>query len=69
MNKVVLHVEGMMCQMCVKHVREALEAIPGAKNVEVDLDAKQASVELPEGTSPQTAADAVVKAGYEATVK
>ena len=69
MNKVVLHVDGMMCQMCVKHVREALEAIPGASNVQVDLDAKEASVELPEGTSPQVAKEAVDKAGYSATVK
>ncbi len=69
MNKVVLNVEGMMCQMCVKHVREALEAIPGAKDVQVDLDAKQASVELPEGTAAQVAVDAVVNAGYKASVK
>ena len=69
MNKVVLNVEGMMCQMCVKHVREALEAIPGAKDVQVDLNAKEASVELPEGTAAQVAVDAVDKAGYKASVK
>ncbi len=69
MKKVELNVEGMMCQMCVKHVREALEAIPGAKDVVVDLDAKAASVELPDDASAQTAVDAVNNAGYTATLK
>ncbi len=68
MNKVELNVEGMMCQMCVKHAREALEAIPGASNVVVDLESKSASVELPEGVSSQTAVDAIEKAGYTAHI-
>ncbi len=69
MIKIDLHVEGMMCQHCVMHVREALEKIPGAKDVKVDLDAKEASVELPDGTSAQVAIDAIDNAGYKASVK
>ncbi len=69
MQKVELHVEGMMCQMCVKHAREALENLDGATNVAVDLDSKSASVDLPGEVNPQIAADAVVAAGYQATVK
>ncbi len=30
-------IEGMMCEHCVAHVREALEGI-GAENIEVSLD-------------------------------
>lgn len=34
----MLKVEGMHCQNCVKAVKEALEALPGAKGVEVNLE-------------------------------
>ena len=69
MKKVELNVEGMMCQMCVKHAREALEAIEGAQNVVVDLDTKTASVDLPDTTDPKVAIDAIEAAGYKATLK
>ncbi|HHV96374.1 MAG TPA: heavy-metal-associated domain-containing protein [Clostridiaceae bacterium] len=41
-----LIIEGMSCQNCVRHVTEALEEMPGVKNVDVDLDNKSAEVEL-----------------------
>ncbi len=65
--KKVLSVEGMMCQNCVKHVRHALESIPGAENVDVSLDEKRASVEVPADVSDETVKAAVVDAGYEVT--
>lgn len=36
MSKKIM-IEGMMCEHCVAHVREALEGI-GAENIEVSLD-------------------------------
>ena len=36
MNKV--KVDGMHCQNCVKAVKEAVSALPGAKGVEVSLE-------------------------------
>ena len=36
-----MKIEGMMCEHCVAHVREALEGI-GASNIEVSLEGKYA---------------------------
>lgn len=44
MKKKVL-IEGMSCMNCVKHVKGALEDIPGIISVEVDLPGKFAIVE------------------------
>ncbi len=32
-----LYIEGMSCDHCVKHVKDALSEIPGISSVEVDL--------------------------------
>ena len=37
-------VEGMTCQMCVRHVREALESLEGVLDATVDLDEKKARI-------------------------
>lgn len=42
MKKIMI--DGMMCEHCVAHVREALEGI-GAENIEVSLDGGYASCE------------------------
>ena len=60
-------VEGMMCQNCVKHVTRALEGIPGATDVQVDLAAKKATVTLPSGTEDTVLKAAITDAGYEVT--
>lgn len=64
--KTTLKVTGMTCQNCVKHVREALENLPGAQNVNVDLAAGRAVVE---GVDPDAAIEAVVEEGYEASLE
>lgn len=33
-----LKIEGMTCQNCARHVREALQGVPGVEYAEVDLD-------------------------------
>jgi len=63
-----LNVEGMMCQHCVAHVKEALEGVKGVKNVEVDLDAGTASLDAGLLVSDAKLVAAVEDAGYKASV-
>ena len=59
--KKTVKIEGMMCQMCVKHVKAALAALD--PNVEVSLENKCAT--LDDAVSDAAIADAVKEAGYE----
>lgn len=43
--KKVINIEGMSCNHCVAHVKEALEEINGVNVLEVSLDNKNAVVE------------------------
>jgi len=45
MEKVVLNVEGMSCDHCVKAVTNSVGVLPGVFNVAVDLASKTVSVE------------------------
>ena len=63
--KKVLHVEGMMCQNCARHVREALEKVPGVTGVEVQLEAGTAAVSLSGDVADAALSQAVADAGYE----
>ena len=54
-------IEGMMCQMCVKHVKNALSALD--PNVEVSLENKCATLDA--GVDDAAIAAAVKEAGYE----
>ena len=63
-----LNVEGMSCQHCVAHVTQALEAVEGVSKATVSLDEKSAVVELSSDVSDSALVDAVVQAGYEATI-
>lgn len=62
----VLHVEGMMCEKCVAHVKKGLERVAGVEEALVDLEAKKATMKLSEEVPDQTLIDAVVEEGYEA---
>jgi len=59
-----LTVQGMTCHNCVRHVREALEALDGATNVNVDLEAGAATVD---GVTAEAAIAAIVEEGYQAS--
>lgn len=63
-----LNVEGMSCQHCVAHVTQALEAVEGVSKATVSLDEKSAVVELSSDVDDSALVDAVVQAGYEATI-
>ena len=62
-----LMIEGMMCQNCVKHVTHALEGIPGVTDVQVSLENKKATVNVPESVTDEALKAAVTEAGYEVT--
>ena len=62
-----LMIEGMMCQNCVKHVTHALDGIPGAADVQVSLENKKATVNVPESVTDEALKAAVTEAGYEVT--
>ena len=62
-----LMIEGMMCQNCVKHVAHALDGIPGAADVQVSLEDKKATVNVPESVTDEALKTAVTEAGYEVT--
>lgn len=65
--KKILTVEGMMCHHCQAHVQKALEAVEGVSAVEVNLEAKTATVTLAADVSDAVLTAAVTDAGYEVT--
>ena len=46
MERVVVGVEGMHCDGCVRNITGVLKALPGVGQVEVSLDAKQATIDF-----------------------
>jgi copper ion binding protein len=58
-----LTIEGMSCQHCVKHVKEALESVSGVAKAEVSLEKKRADVEG-EALDDAALRAAVEDAGY-----
>ena len=66
MEKITLHVEGMMCMHCVKHVEDALKKVDGVKIVDVSLDKKEAIIEG-ENLNKEELIKAIVASGYQAS--
>lgn len=64
-NIVVLPIEGMMCEHCVKRVNDALKSVAGVKSVQVDLDKAQAEVIMEKDMKIDALKTAVEKAGYQ----
>ena len=67
MSKKTLKIEGMMCEGCVKSVKEALEKIPGITNVDVNL--KKGTAVVQGDADDETLIKAVVDAGFRSSVK
>ena len=61
----VFKIDGMSCQNCARHVREALQEVPGVEYAEVDLDAGRARVKA-ELADVEALVAAVGRAGYTA---
>lgn len=68
MAKTTLKIEGMMCEGCVKSVKEGLEKVDGVTSVNVDLKKGIAKVEH-DNVSDETLIKAVVDTGFRASVK
>jgi mercuric ion binding protein len=63
-------VPGMTCALCPVTVRKAMEGVEGVKKVEVDFEARTATVVFdPSVTSIDFIAAASANAGYPAAVK
>ena len=64
--KKVLHIEGMSCVHCQKHVSDAQNALDGVQAT-VDLENAKADVEITGSVSDDTLKKAVTDAGYTVT--
>lgn len=60
-----LAIEGMSCQHCVSHVKEALSELNGVTSVEVNLEGKSAVLEASGEVKDEDIKFAVDDAGYE----
>lgn len=67
MGKIELAVTGMTCGNCVRHVKEALEQVPGVKKAKVELPGS-AIVTAKDVEIPALLA-AVTEAGYSAELE
>jgi copper ion binding protein len=63
--KTTLKIEGMSCEHCVTHVKEALEGIPGVKSAAVSLKTNSAEVDHDDKANLVLMKEAVTEAGYE----
>ncbi len=65
MEKLSLALDGMGCGGCVKNVRKALDALPGVAIENVAVGSAVLAYD-PAGSSQQSIAEALAKAGYPA---
>ena len=65
--KKLIHIEGMGCQNCVKHVKEALEGLDGVNSADVSLEKNSAVVTLSKDISDEAIKNAIDEAGYDVT--
>ena len=64
-QRIALAVSGMHCDDCAEKVRKAIAALPGVKQVLVDLDRQEALVVVDAGKFDERAVqNAVRQAGY-----
>jgi copper chaperone CopZ len=67
-NETVLHVQGMSCPSCIRHIKEALTDVEGVEAVDVRLSERKVVVrQAGEGASVAAMVGALADAGYEAT--
>lgn len=62
-----INIEGMSCMHCVKHVEGALKDLKGVTKVTVDLNGKNAVVELDGNMESSKLKEAVEEVGYDVT--
>jgi copper chaperone len=62
-----INIEGMSCGHCVSHVEEALKEVAGVSGVYVDLQGKNAVVEMSDSVTDEVLKAAVEEVGYDVT--
>jgi copper ion binding protein len=62
--KTIFRIEGMSCDHCVKHVKEALEEVEGVSSVVVSLEKNEAEVEHHLDSSQSDMVNAIEEVGY-----
>jgi Cu+-exporting ATPase len=65
LNRIALPLTGMTCASCVMRVEKALKAVPGVRDVSVNLATEAASVAAEASVNARPLAAAVRKAGYD----
>ncbi len=66
MEQMLIGIDGMSCQGCVKNVTGVLQALPGVERVEVSLEKKQATVDFdPTRVGESQFRDAIEGAGFD----
>ena len=63
--KTVVKVEGMMCEHCVAHVREALSKPPGVKSIDISLQGKTAAIKSKKPLEEEAIKSLIEGAGYQ----
>jgi copper chaperone len=70
MSKILLSVNGMSCQHCVRAIEQAVINLKGADNVTIDLLNKEVTVTFDEKQlGPEQIVDAIQEVGYEVEKK
>lgn len=64
-KKMIVNVDGMSCNNCAKHVKNALEELDGVNEVIVNLDNKNAEISYQGDIDEKLIRDAINEAGYE----
>ncbi|WP_229260799.1 heavy metal translocating P-type ATPase [Duganella levis] len=68
MNQQAIKIDGMSCASCVGRVERVLAAVPGVDKVSVNLATEMARVESAQPVDFSTLAQAIDKAGYQASL-
>lgn len=66
MKKIVINVDGMMCNHCKSHVEGACLKVEGVKSAVASLENKNVVVECDDNTSVDSLISAIKESGYEA---
>jgi len=64
-KKVTLNVKGMMCEHCVKHVKDACEKVTGVSSATPSLDDNNVVIEYVGKINLELIIENITKAGYE----
>ena len=64
-KKMIVSVDGMSCNNCAKHVKNALEDIEGVSEAIVNLEKKNVEVSYQGDIDEKVISDAINEAGYE----